>query len=238
MKHLLFIQGSSRSSTRLPEKLQNSPQGTGRLQLSLISEGKPMEDTASCTGGHTRSMGDVCWSSDDGTRQALSTCCQVETRDTIHDLDSDTTFHVSPPAGHTAVAFGPPCPTASRGPQRAYNDDSVYNITVILPPGEYYMHAGDRNWDGSFWEVFDATTGTTLAGGAEAGSPRGENDGGVEDITTISIRDGTTVFILITTYHRSGIEWVLNTEETPGINRPCSVDLRGKSNQCLQFIPS
>ena len=128
---------------------------------------------------------------------------------------------------NTIVAFGPACDGDDW--ERGYVDDNVEDQTVTLPAGTtYYMHTGEGSWDGSFWTVMDPS-GAVIAGGdptfgcCDAGT--------VENVTPMTTTAGGEYTIRISTFHRSGIQWVLDetsTKVSEGANplgdwarRPC-----------------
>ena len=96
---------------------------------------------------------------------------------------------------HTIVAYGHEC-------GGGYSDDNQFQTSVALDPGDYFMHTGQRQWDGSYWTVADAATDEIIAGGSpEFGCCA---DGSNEDITQFSVSAPTTAIITITTWGRTG----------------------------------
>ena len=199
------------------------------VESACLEDGRSDSDccalatSASCSGAYTHTTGDVCYQG--ATFTAYSTCCSPVTRSTLADLDSVTTFVVEPPP-NTALAYGPPCPTPSPAPTPGYHDDDVFNQTITLAAGEYYMHT-NRDWDSSYWAVVDSASGEVLAGGA--GHPA---IGAVNSVETVAITQAVTAVITIRTFHRSGIQWMLNTEppldgdaDGPAFRRPCTTEL-------------
>ena len=143
-----------------------------------------------------------------------------------------TTLVTIPQRPNTIVAFGPDCEGGDSVTD--YFDDSAFDSTVTLEAGTtYYMHTGEGGWDGSYWTVMDAA-GAVIAGGDATFGCCTTNS---EDITPVTVSATMIVTIRITTFHRSGIQWVMDTDSAPmegrlrdWQRRPCSTYILVKIN--------
>ena len=106
-------------------------------------------------------------------------------------------------------------PMAAVGPScdAGYSDFSTFVVPITATAGTWYMHAGTRDWEETFWTIrAGGVDGAVLAGGPGYGCCDGDSG---ENITAFDVAADASAVIVITTARISGLKWALSMDASP-----------------------